>query len=204
MKNTLSNVTGQIALQQQLVSTQQATLTQEFTHLEETLSQLSSESQFLSDSSSFVLVLLRPLVAVLEFVGQLLVGLGVRSTTMPDQNPASAYQSQAVQTANGPHLLLMLCDRMSVDIARAEVALEQSDNKAANEHLQHAQKIVRMLRNALDPEGFRGAHELLSVYIFLEAHLVKANMEKDAALVQGMCRPGSADPRGMAQGGERP
>ena len=75
---------------------------------------------------------------------------------MPDQNPASAYQSQAVQTANGPHLLLMLCDRMSVDIARAEVALEGSDNKAANEHLQHAQKIVRMLRNALRPGRFRG------------------------------------------------
>jgi flagellar hook-associated protein 2 len=52
LKNTLSNVTGSIALQQQLVSTQQATLTQEFTHLEETLSQLSSESQFLTDSSS--------------------------------------------------------------------------------------------------------------------------------------------------------
>jgi flagellar secretion chaperone FliS len=103
---------------------------------------------------------------------------------MSDQNPASAYQSHAVQTANGPHLLLMLCDRMSVDIARAEVALEVSDNKGANENLQHAQKIVRMLRSALDPQGFKGAYELLSVYSFLEAHLVRANMEKDAALVR--------------------
>ncbi|MGA2307530.1 MAG: flagellar export chaperone FliS [Acidimicrobiales bacterium] len=103
---------------------------------------------------------------------------------MSDQNAASAYQRHAVQTANGPLLLLMLCDRMSVDIARAEVALEASDNKAANEHLQHAQKIVRMLRSALDPDGFQGAYELLAVYIFLEAHLIKANLEKDAALVQ--------------------
>ncbi len=52
LKSTLSNVTGEVALQQQLVSTQQATLTQEFTHLEETLAQLSSESQFLTDSSN--------------------------------------------------------------------------------------------------------------------------------------------------------
>ena len=103
---------------------------------------------------------------------------------MSDQNRASAYQSQAVQTANGPHLLLMLCDRMAVDIARGEVALEASDNEAANEHLQHAQKIVRMLRSALDPDGFQGAQELLAVYFFLEAHLVKANLEKDAALVR--------------------
>jgi flagellar secretion chaperone FliS len=103
---------------------------------------------------------------------------------MPDQNPASAYQSQAVQTANGPHLLLMLCERLAVDIARSEVALDTGDNKAANEHLQHAQRIVRMLRSALDPEGFQGAYELLAVYIFLEAHLVRANLEKDAALVR--------------------
>jgi flagellar secretion chaperone FliS len=103
---------------------------------------------------------------------------------MPEQNRASAYQNQAVQTANGPHLLVMLCDRLSVDIARAEVALDAGDNKGANEHLQHAQRIVRMLRSALNPVGFDGARELLSVYIFLEAHLVRANLEKDAAVVR--------------------
>jgi flagellar secretion chaperone FliS len=103
---------------------------------------------------------------------------------MSGQNPASAYQSQAVQTANGPHLLLMLCDRMSVDIARAEVALEESDNKAANEHLQHAQKIVRMLRNALQPDVFTGGQQLLSVYVFLENHLIEANLQKDLAAVR--------------------
>jgi flagellar secretion chaperone FliS len=103
---------------------------------------------------------------------------------MTGRNPASAYQNQAVQTANGPQLLLMLCDRVSVDVARAVVALESSDNKAANDHLQHAQKIVRMLRSALQPNGFAGGHELLSVYAFLENHLVKANLEKDVVLVR--------------------
>jgi len=78
----------------------------------------------------------------------------------------------------------MLCDRMSVDISRAEMAIEEGDNQTANENLQHAQRIVRMLRNALDPNGFEGASELRSVYFFLEAHLVKANLEKDAALVR--------------------
>ena len=103
---------------------------------------------------------------------------------MPPQNPASAYQSQAVHTANGPQLLLMLCDRMSVDISRAEMALDARDNQAANENLQHAQRIVRMLRNALNPNGFEGANELRAVYVFLETHLIKANLEKDAALVR--------------------
>jgi len=111
---------------------------------------------------------------------------------MPGRNPASAYQNQAVQTANGPQLLLMLCDRVSVDIARAGVALESNDNKAANEHLQHAQRIIRMLRNALQPNGFEGGHELLTVYAFLESRLVKANLEKDIMLVRecaGLLRP---------------
>jgi flagellar secretion chaperone FliS len=103
---------------------------------------------------------------------------------MPTRNPATAYRNQAVQTADGPHLLLMLCDRLAVDIARSEVALDTRDNKAANDHLQHAQRIVRMLRNALQPDRFAGGRELLSVYVFLENYLVRANLEKSAALAR--------------------
>lgn len=101
---------------------------------------------------------------------------------MPTRSPAAAYQDRAVQTANSPQLLMMLYDRLAVDIERAEVAIELGDFGATNEHLQHAQRIVRMLRSALDPDGFRGGQELLSVYVFLEQHLVKANMEKSVAV----------------------
>lgn len=89
-----------------------------------------------------------------------------------------------VQTANGPRLLVMLCDRLQVDVVRAEVALEANDLMTVNESLQHAQKIVRVLRTALDPDGFYGGRELLSVYIFIENHLVQANLEKSAAKIQ--------------------
>lgn len=100
------------------------------------------------------------------------------------RNPASAYQERMVQTANGPRLLVMLCDRLAVDVVRAEVALATNDLKIVNESLQHAQKIVRVLRSALDPDGFKGGHELLSVYVFLENHLIKANLEKDARVIE--------------------
>jgi flagellar protein FliS len=103
---------------------------------------------------------------------------------MATSNSASAYQSQAVQTANQPQLLVMLFDRMAVDIARAELAIEASNFEAANETLQHAQQIVRLLSQSLDPDGFNGGHDLLSVYIFLEKHLIKANIEKSVALVR--------------------
>ena len=104
--------------------------------------------------------------------------------SVTSRNPASAYQERMVQTANGPRLLVMLCDRLAVDVVRAEVALESNDLKAVNESLQHAQRIVRVLRSALDPDGFKGGHELLSVYVFLESHLVKANLEKSVTLIR--------------------
>ncbi len=51
LQGTLSQVTNEITQQQQLVATQQAALTQEFTNLEETLAQLQATSQFLNESS---------------------------------------------------------------------------------------------------------------------------------------------------------
>lgn len=98
-------------------------------------------------------------------------------------NRASAYHNQAVQTANGPQLLLMLCDRFAADLARGEAAIGAADYETSNENLQHAQSILRMLRSALNPDGFAGGHELLAVYAFLERQLVEANLEKNAELV---------------------
>lgn len=103
---------------------------------------------------------------------------------MPTRNPASAYQDQAVSTADGPRLLLMICDRLSADMARAEVALELRNYATVNDNLQHAQRLFRMLLNALDPDGFEGGHELMSVYVFIERHLIKANLEKSVHVLR--------------------
>jgi flagellar hook-associated protein 2 len=51
LENTLANVGVQVKQQQSLVATMQATLTQEFTNMEQTLAQLSSESKFLANWS---------------------------------------------------------------------------------------------------------------------------------------------------------
>jgi flagellar hook-associated protein 2 len=52
LNNTINNVAGQIALQNQLVATQQATLTTEFTNMEKMMTKLKSTSSFLSSSSA--------------------------------------------------------------------------------------------------------------------------------------------------------
>ncbi len=103
---------------------------------------------------------------------------------MPQRNAASAYQSQAVQTASQPQILVMLCDRFMLDLRRAKESIEKNDFQEANESLQHAQKITRMLRTSLDPKGFKGGQELLAIYLFLERHLVKANLEKNGTVVE--------------------
>ncbi len=103
---------------------------------------------------------------------------------MVARNPALVYQGQAVNTANGPHLLIMICERIAADLARAETAIGEVDYATCDENLQHAQRSVRLLRLALEPDGFRGGRELESVYAFIEQHLVRANLEKSAVLVR--------------------
>jgi flagellar secretion chaperone FliS len=99
------------------------------------------------------------------------------------QDAALRYQSQAVQTAPGPQLLVMLFDRMAADIEIAERALEGSDLWTTNERLQHAQQIVRILRHSLQPDGFEGGRTLLGLYDLLLGELVDANLNKDPAKI---------------------
>jgi flagellar protein FliS len=101
---------------------------------------------------------------------------------------AAKYQSQAVQTAPGPQLLVMLYDRLAADIDIADRSIDAGDHHQTNEVLQHAQQIVRVLRHSLQPDGFTGGRELLALYDFLEGQLVEANLNKDLEQVRACGR----------------
>jgi flagellar secretion chaperone FliS len=102
----------------------------------------------------------------------------------PPTNLADKYRSQAIQTAPGPQLLVMLYDRLAADVDIAGRSMEAGDHLVTNERLQHAQRIVRMLRHSLQPDGFSGGRDLLALYDFLLSHLVDANLQKDPELVR--------------------
>jgi flagellar secretion chaperone FliS len=102
----------------------------------------------------------------------------------PPTDLADKYRSQAIQTAPGPQLLVMLYDRLAADVDIAVGALDAQDYLATNERLQHAQRIVRMLRHSLEPDGFDGGRDLLALYDFLLSHLVEANLRKDPDMVR--------------------
>ena len=94
---------------------------------------------------------------------------------------ASAYAGTARRTVtSGPMLLLALYDRLTHDVELAKRYLENSEYERVDELLQHAQKIVIVLHAALQPDGFRGGHELRRLYSTVIDLLIKANLEKDA------------------------
>ena len=78
----------------------------------------------------------------------------------------------------------MLYDRLAADVDIAGHPWTRSDYQVTNERLQHAQRIVRMLKHSLEPDGFAGGRDLLALYDFLLSHLVEANLRKDPELVR--------------------
>jgi flagellar protein FliS len=73
--------------------------------------------------------------------------------------------------------------RMALELELADAYIAASDPAKANSSLQHAQKIVHVLRSSLDPDGFEGGQTLLRLYNTLVELLVEANLHKDAATV---------------------
>ena len=102
----------------------------------------------------------------------------------PPTNLADKYRSQAIQTAPGPQLLVMLYDRLAADVDIAGSLPGRAGLCVTNERLQHAQRIVRMLKHSLEPDGFAGGRDLLALYDFLLSHLVEANLRKDPEMVR--------------------
>ena len=103
---------------------------------------------------------------------------------MAPRSAAASYQSRAVETAPGPQVLVMLYDRLAVDIEVADRAIDDQDLFAANAAIQHAEQIVAVLRHSLQPEGFAGGDRLLAIYEFLTRHLVEANLSKSQTVLR--------------------
>ena len=103
-------------------------------------------------------------------------------------NARAAYLDASIATASPARLLVMLYDRLVLDVQRALDAQERGDNEATHHQLVHAQDIVMELHSSLKPEVFKGGHDLAALYAFLHRQLVRANMTKDAAVTTDCLR----------------
>ena len=89
------------------------------------------------------------------------------------------FVAEAVSTAGPGTLLVMLMDRLVLDLDRAELSLQSEDRGAASGHLVHGQQIVDALRASLDIDAWNGAVELAGIYDYVFSLLVTANVRGD-------------------------
>lgn len=99
-------------------------------------------------------------------------------------NYAQTYVAQSISTASPERLLIMLLDRLLLDVRRAIQRQEAGDHLVANTDLIHAQEIVLELRTSLNLDVWDGAKQLASIYDWLYGQLIKANVSRDVSLTK--------------------
>ena len=102
------------------------------------------------------------------------------------------YLADSISTASPGKLLVMLYDRLVLDLAQGEEAVRSGDRERASERIGHAQEIILELRTTLDLDAWSGAPGLANLYGFLLTELIGANIKQDAdrvAACRGLIEP---------------
>ena len=94
----------------------------------------------------------------------------------------SDYNRTAILSATPAQLLVMLYDRLLLDLHRAHRAQTASEWESASGELLHAQAIIAELQSSLDVEAWEGGPGLMALYVYLGQALVNANIHRDQAI----------------------
>ena len=106
---------------------------------------------------------------------------------MTAPNLRERYLQESISTASPGKLLVMLYDRLVLDLAQGEEALRTGDRDMAAERITHAQEIILELRTTLDVDAWEGGPGLAALYGFLLTELIQANIKRNADQVAS-CR----------------
>jgi flagellar protein FliS len=93
------------------------------------------------------------------------------------------YLADSVNTASPARLLVMLYERLVLDLSQAEVAVKAGKREEGGEKLMHAQEIVLELRATLDEDAWNGAAGLAQIYEFVVNELIAANIKADVGRI---------------------
>lgn len=91
-----------------------------------------------------------------------------------------AYENNAVNTASGGDLTMMLYNSCVKFIKQAMKDIEKQDFEAKNKHIQKAQNIVQELMLTLNQE-IEISKQMLPLYDFMYRQLTEANIANDAS-----------------------
>jgi flagellar protein FliS len=98
--------------------------------------------------------------------------------------PANKFTRAAIESASGAQLVVMLYQRLELDVTRAVTAMRAKDNGEAFTQLEHAASIVNHLRSTLDETVWDDAASLLALYQYLLESFSRAQITQDAALIE--------------------
>lgn len=116
---------------------------------------------------------------------------------MPVDAARARYLADAVATASPARRIVLLYDRLWLDLQRAQAATDAAATAAteaagtvvpgaARDHLLHAQQIVAELLGSLDASAWTGAADLAALYGYLLSELIAECGETRAGRLAGM------------------
>ncbi|WP_298229245.1 flagellar export chaperone FliS [Gryllotalpicola sp.] len=91
----------------------------------------------------------------------------------------TAYTRESVLSATPAQLVVMLYDRLVLDMQRAEAAQLAEEWIDAHGHLMHAQDIITELQLTLRMDVWDGADRLFAIYVYVKNALAAANLNRD-------------------------
>jgi flagellar protein FliS len=99
-------------------------------------------------------------------------------------NARNAYLGSMVTTASPSRLLVLLYDRLVLDLQRAVEAQVAGEHALAAPQLLHAQEIVLELQTSLNHDAWSGAGQLSAIYSWVHRELIRANVQRDVAVTR--------------------
>src|SRR3954454_8643764 len=93
------------------------------------------------------------------------------------------YLGDAVTTASPQRLLVMLYDRLALDLDRAHSALGAGGKETSNQPLHHPEEIAMELPSSLAVAAWDGGPRLAALYTWLLTELITANVKGDVRRV---------------------
>ena len=95
------------------------------------------------------------------------------------------YLADAVNTASPAQLVVMLYDRLGLDIERAASIQESGTHFESLEHLRHGQQIIAELLATLNVDAWDGADDLAALYGFLLRELIAGGAGPEVRRLRG-------------------
>ncbi|MFS0674209.1 flagellar export chaperone FliS [Ornithinibacillus sp. 179-J 7C1 HS] len=97
--------------------------------------------------------------------------------------PYQAYQNNAVNTATGGELTLMLYNGCIKFIKQAIKDIQDNKIESKNTNIQKAQRIIQELMITLDQE-VEISNQIMPLYDYMHHRLMEANIKNDVSILQ--------------------